>query len=183
MKMEPKNNHKTKKISKRELKQKKENIEKLAEVIENKKRIPKDELKKLNNKVFENILIAIMVMLYLYFIILGSINIATDAFLTDLKVFSILTLLLAIILFEKSFEKSNRNLCIHGIEILVLAIVTLSSIYTYSLFVDKFKLIIAISSFAFGIYYILKSIIIYIKLKKHYYKKENDIKEIIKKEK
>lgn len=181
--MEPKKNKKIKNISKSELRQKRDNIEKLADVIENKKKIPKKESEKMNNKIFENILYAILIMIYMYFIILGSININTDAFLTDLKVFSILTLLCAIVLFEKSYKNSNSNLCIHGIEILLLAIATLSAIYTYSIFVDTFKLLIALESFAFGIYYILKSIIIYIKLRKKYYKKENDIKDIIKKEK
>ena len=178
-----KNNIKDKKVSKRELKQKKVNIEKIAEVIENKKKMPKYESEKINNKVLENILFAIAIMLYLYFIILGSINISTEAFLTDLKVFSILILLIAIILFENSFKNSNMNLCIHGIEILILAIVTLSSIYIYSIFVERFKFIIASVSFIFAIYYILKSIFKYIKLRKNYHKNENDIKDIINKEK
>ena len=178
-----KNNSKDIKVSKRELKQKKENIEKIAEVIEKKKKMPRNELEKINSKVLENILFAIAVMLYLYFIILGSINISTDAFLMDLKVFSILILLIAIIIFEKSFKSSNTNLCIHGIEILILAIVTLSSIYIYSIFVERFKLIIASVSFVFAIYYILKSFFKYIKLRKNFHKNENDIKDIIKKEK
>lgn len=173
----------SKRVSKREQKQKRENIEKIAEVIENKKKLPKNEAERIYAKIFENILFAIFIMLYMYFIILGSININTEAFLTDLKVFSFLDLLIAIILFEKSFKDSNRNICIHGIEILVLAIATLSAIYTYSLFVDKFKMLIALESFVFGIYYILKSIYLYIKFRKNYRKKENDIKDIIKKEK
>lgn len=166
--------------SKHELKQKRENIEKITEVIENKKKIPKEELGKINNKVFENIAFAIGIMLYMYFIILGSININTASFITDLKVFSFLTLFLSIILFEKSFKRTDKKLCIHGIEILVLAFETLIAIYNYSLFVHKFKLIIALESFTFGIYYIIKSIYIYIKLIKDYHKKTNDIKDIIK---
>ena len=181
--MEPKKSNKEKNFSKRELKLKRENIEKIAEVIENKKKIPKNESERIYSKVSENILFAIIVMLYLYFIILGSINISTVAFLTDLEVFSILTLIISIILFEKSFKNSNRNLCIHGIEILILAVITLFAIYIYSLFVDRFKLIICSTSFAFGIYYVVKSILIYNKLRKNYYKNENDIKDIIKKEK
>ena len=181
--MKKNNNKQEDKVSKREIKHKRDNIEKISEVIENQKVISKTEEGKINSKIFENIAYAIIIMLYLYFIILGSINISPESFLLDLKVFSILLVLLFIFLVEKSYKKSNQNLCIHGVEILLVAISTLSAIYIYSLFVHRFKMIIALISLGFGIYYILKSIIIYINLRKKYYKEENDIKDIIKKEK
>ena len=172
-----------KKISKREQRKKQENIEKIAEVIENKNKISKNESEKINNKVFENILFAIFIMLYLYFVILGSININVDAFIIDLKVFSIILLLISVILFEMCFKKSNINICIHGIEILILAITSLVAIYLYSLYIANFKLIIALISFAFGLYFLFKSIIIYVCLRKKHLEKENDIKDIVKREK
>ncbi len=181
--MRKNNNNQDDKISKHDLIRKRDNIEKISEVIENKKVILKKEQDKINSKIFENIAYAIIIMLFFYFIILGSINISPESFLTDLKVFSILLVIFFIFLVEKSYKKSDKNLCIHGIEILFVAISTLSAIYIYSLFVHRFKMIVALISFGFGIYYILKSIIIYINLRKKYYKEENDIKDIIKKEK
>lgn len=158
-----------------------ENINKLEEEMRKKKSIPKDEMEPINKKIFENILIAIIVMLYFYFINMGSLNIETNVFLVDLKVFSICLIVFTIILFEYSYKKENGNTCIHGIETLLISIVTLLSIYAYTLFFDKFNLLIALSAFSFAIYYVGKSIIIYVKMKKSYFKKLSDIGDIIKK--
>lgn len=172
-----------KKESKKIVEEKKinENINKLEEEIKNKKSIPKEEMTLINKKVFENIFIAIIVMIYFYFINMGSLNIETNVFLVDLKVFSICLIVFTIILFEYSYKKENGNICIHGIETLFIAIVTLFSIYAYTLFFDKFNLLIALSAFLFAIYYVGKSIIIYVKMKRNYFKKLSDIGDIIKK--
>lgn len=158
-----------------------ENINKLEKEIQNKKRMPKEKQEDINKKIFENILIAIIVMIYFYLINIGSLNIETNVFLTDLKVFSVGIIIFTIILFEYSYKKENSNVCIHGIESLFISIVTLFSIYAYTLFFDKFNLLIALSAFLFAIYYVGKSIIIYKKMRKSYFKNLSDIGDIIKK--
>ena len=157
-----------------------EHIEKIEE-LETKKELPEIEEEKINVKVFENLVIADVVMLFLYFIALGALNIETNAFLTDLRVFSITLITFAIMLFEYSYRKENGNVCIHGIECLVLAIFTLISIYLYTLYFKKFHMIVASISFIFAVYYVGKSIIIYRKMKKQYIDSLNDINEIVKK--
>lgn len=147
----------------------------------NKKKIPKEVENKINNKVFENILIADAVMAFLYFISLGSLNIETPVFITDLRVFSVTLIVLTIILFEYSYKKENGNICIHGIESLILAIVTLLFTYLYTIYFNDFYLIVSSVSFLFGIYYVGKSILIYLKMRKKYLESINDITEIIKK--
>lgn len=170
------------KNNKKKEKEKQENIQKMGEVIKNKNKITDETSKKIKAKIFENLIIAIVFALYFYFIYLGSQNIEANIFLTDLKVFSLGLLIIAIILFECSYKKDNGNLCIHGIEVLILAIITLFLIYIYSLYINRtFALIITSISIGSIIYFIIKSIIIFFKIKKVDFKSKNDIKEIIKK--
>lgn len=157
------------------------NIENLEKEIVNKKKLPKEEENKINKKVFENILIANIIMIFLYLISLGSLNIETPVFMTDLKVFSVTLIVFTILLFEHSYRKENANICIHGIECLILAIFTLLSTYLYTIYLSDFYLIVSIASFLFAIYYVGKSILIYMKMRKKYFESINDISEIIKK--
>ncbi len=159
----------------------KQNIEKLEKEVIDKKQLPKEEEEKINKKLFENIFIADILMVFFYLLSLGSLNIETPVFLKDLKVFSMGLIVLTIILFEISYKKENANLCIHGIECLVLAIVTLFSSYIYMIQMKEFHIYSAIVAYAFAIYYVGKSIIIYKKMKKQYIASLSDINEIIKK--
>lgn len=166
------------KVNEKELNEKLRGIEK--EIV-SKKELPKEETLKINKKVFENILIADVIMVFLYFISLGSWNIESTVFITDLKVFSMALIVFTIILFEYSYKKDNGNICIHGIECLFLSIFMLFSIYLYTMYIRSFDLIIASASFIFAIYYVAKAIIIYCKMRKQYFESINDISEIIKK--
>ncbi len=81
-----------------------------------KKDIPVGEENRLNKKGFENLLIAICHNdISVYFIGLGSLNIESSIFIKDLKVFSIALIVFTIILFEYSYKKKMRIVCIHGI--------------------------------------------------------------------
>ena len=159
-------------------------VEKIEEeIIQKKKKIPKDVLNDINKEIFKIILVAIIVMIYFIFINLGYMNIEGNSYLTDLKVFSITSILLCITLFEKSYKEENGKVCIFGIEVLVIAIYTLLSIYIYIMQNSKFITITSLISLVFTIYYITKSIMIYKKMKKEYLKSLSDIGEIVKKEK
>lgn len=178
LKQESKKVKKEKKIQEKETN---ENIEKLEQEILHKKQMPKEEKNKINKKVFENILIADIIMAFLYFISLGSLNIESPIFIMDLKVFSIGLVIFSIILFEISYKKENGNLAIHAIETLILAIFTLFSIYIYTIYLKEFHMYVTIFSLLFAIYYVGKAIVIYQKMKKKYIASLNDIEEIIKK--
>ena len=157
------------------------NIEKIEKEIINKKKLPKEEENKVNKKIFENIMIANLIMIFLYLISLGSLNIETPIFITDLKVFSVTLIVFTILLFEYSYRKENGNICIHGIECFVLAVFMLISTYIYAINFNDFYLIVSTVSFLFAIYYVGKSIFIYIKMRRKYFESINDISEIIKK--
>lgn len=157
------------------------NIKEIEKEIENKKKLPKNEEEKINKKVFENILIADAILAFLFLISLGSLNIESSIFITDLKVFSVILIIFTILLFEYSYRKENGNICIHGIEAFFLSVFMLVSIYLYSIYFKEFQFIIAMVALTFAVYYVAKSIIIYLKMKKQYFVSNNDITEIIKK--
>ena len=161
--------------------QQEENLKKLEKEIVNKKQLPKKEEDKINKKIFENMIIADVIMAFFYLISLGSLNIETPIFITDLKVFSIGLIVLTVILFEISYKKENGNLCIHGIECLVVAIFVLFCTYLYTMYIKEFYMYVSIFAYILAIYYAVKSIIIYIKMKKKYIASLSDIDEIIKK--
>ncbi len=156
------------------------NIKKVEKYIDNRKILPEDELNKINKKIFENIIIADIVMLFLFLIGMGALNIDPNIFVTDLRVFSIGLIVFTIFLFEISYKKENTNLCIHGIEALFISLLILFSIYVYILYCSRFELYIALFSYLFALYYAGKSIYIYIKMVKNYYASLSDINQIVK---
>lgn len=156
-------------------------MEQLEKDMMNKKHIPQKEKDKIRKKVFENILIADILMAFLYLISLGALNIETQVFLKDLKVFSLGFIIFTIILFEISYKKENGKLAINGLECFVFSIFILFSIYIYTMYMKDFDLYISLVSYVFAIYYIVKSIVISRKMKKQYIQSLSDIEEIIKK--
>lgn len=165
--------------TKEEEKQKQENIEKMIQTISTNKKIPKDILKKIYSAVFENLLIAIIVMGYLLFVILGYYNIEKVMYETDIKVFTAILFISAIFLIEKAYKKQNVKLIVHSIECLALAICNLFFIYFYMIFFEKYHLIVGLVSISFGIYYVIKSIIIFIMRRRKYLRTMSDIIEIL----
>lgn len=161
--------------------QQEENLKNLEKEIINKKKLPQEEENKINSKIFENMIIADILMTFFYLISLGSLNIETPIFMMDLKVFSIGLIVLTVIIFEISYKKENGNLCIHGIECLVVAIFMLFSTYLYTMYMKEFYMYVSIFAYIMAIYYAVKSIIIYRKMKKKYIDNLSDIDEIIKK--
>lgn len=154
----------------------------IAEVVSKElkanRKMPKVELDKINSKIFPNIVLAVAVVLYLIFVILGFMNIESSVFVTDLKVFSIALLIVSIGVFEYAYRKDSGRYAIHGIEVLLLAFITMTLIYVNLIWSSKLIGVVAIIIFAYSIYYVTKSIVIYNKMKKHYFM--NEMKEIIK---
>lgn len=148
--------------------------------LKSKSKLPKEEEKKLSSVVFENLCVAIAVMIYLFFIILGFINIKEEVYNVDLKVFSFIILIIAILLFERAYKKDSGKLCAFGIETLFLSITTMGLLYVNIELQHMFLSIAAIISLLFAIYYVAKSIYLYSKMKKKYF--VDNMKDIIQKE-
>ena len=162
-----------------------DNVDKFEEVKEvpakkkKDKKMPKDEKKKIYKKVFANIILGILVTLYFIGIGIGFLNIDVPTFLTDLKVFSLSILTIAIILFEFAYGKDDDKTALYGVEMLFVAIMSLVLLYTCILHKDKFIAVANIVACIGVLYYLVKSISIYIREKLKWKKTISDVKEIV----
>ncbi len=159
-------------------------IKKIGQVLkeERKRKLPEDVQKKIVSKTITNIIVGSIITLYLIFIILGFKNIEKEIFITDLKVFSVSILVISIILFENSYKRENKSLAIFGIEILILAIINIALMYVDIMNNELFMITTLTITMAFILYYIIKSIIIFVKMRKSYYKQNSELSEIIEEE-
>lgn len=153
-------------------------LEKIEEEIKKQTTIPEEKKLKINKRIFQNIILAIVIVLYFIFINLGFYNIEPSKFIKDLQVFSIITIGITIIIFEKAYKKDSGELAIYGIESLILSICTLLTIFIGINYNNKFSYIINTIAILFAIYYVGKSIVIYIKLRKKALKRVSDIDKI-----
>ncbi len=150
-------------------------IEEIKKVF--KKKIPKEDKKKLRKPILQNLMVAITIIVYLSLLILGFNNIDSLVYQTDLKVFAICILLFAIIILERAYKKDSGRIALLGIEIIFVAILTLALIYVNLMLTSNYINIILIISLIFILYYTIKCIIMYIKDKNKYYLK--NMKEMI----
>lgn len=91
-------------------------------------------------------------------------------------------LIIAIVMFEVGYKNDKAKIFINGVEFLVLAISTLLIKHIPKTLGYTMKQYTEVVTYAFIAYYILKSAIMYTKLKHDELKKLSDIKEIVKEE-
>ena len=94
-----------------------------------------------------------------------------------MKVFSLCILFFAIILLERAYKKDDGKIALYGIETIVIAVITLALIYVNLMFSAQYVDVVLIISYVLAIYYVIKSIVIYIRERKKYF--VDDMKEII----
>ena len=139
----------------------------------------KENNKIIRKKIFENIIIAIAMMIYFIIINFSYLRMEESILLQGIKIASIVILFFSIIIFEVAYRKDSGRIAINGIEVLVLAIHTLTIWTVINRFKIEFDTYVLISTYIFAIYYILKSIIIYTIEKKKYLDSLSDIHEIV----
>ncbi len=163
---------------------KKSTIEKIEKEINEKTKLPNEVKEKIKKEVFINIAVASVIILYLIFIVLGSVGSIKNVRAIDLNIFSIIFLGTAITIFEVAYRKDDGKLAIYGIESLVVAIFTLFLPYIIFELNKTDKKYYLMASIYIASYYILKSIIISAKTRSKYMNSNiSDVKEIVKKEK
>ena len=174
-----------KEISKREQKRlekiKQENIQKFDEEYKQSRIIPKDYKKMIRDRILKNTGIALIIIIYLILLNVLSMYIETDIYILGIKILCVLLAIVSVIYFELSYRKDNGYLFMYGVEFLILATITLFSVYAYSLFFITYNSILLYILLAIIIYYIIKTILTLRNMKQDYYKSQNDIKEIVKK--
>jgi len=139
-----------------------------TELVESKGKNYK-QLEKKFKKIFTNILLAILIVLFFGITLLKKIKVSDIQFENFLKTSSVVCLVLSLILFENSYYKDNENLFLNAIEIAGLGICVL---YLLNITIKQnislnFCIIIMIA--AFVLYYIVKSIIIRFKRENYEY--------------
>ena len=119
------------------------------------------------------------IILYLIFIILGSVGSTKNVRAIDLNIFSFLFLGIAIFLFEIAYRKEKMSTCFWAIELLALGLIIMFVPYLS----NYAQYIILGISVGFGIYYFAKFIAIVIKKHKDFSDEKSDVKDIVKDEK
>ena len=171
----------SKREKKRQQKEMYENIQKFHEEYEKSRIIPKDYEKEIKKRILKNTIIAFIVIGYLAALNILSTDIETSTYIIGIKVICIVLACISVVYFELSYRKDNEYLFLHGTEFLVLATITLFSVYAYSIFYITYNSILLYILIAVAIYYVLKTIFTLHHMKKKYYASQNDIKDIVKK--
>ena len=153
-------------------------LKEIKKTMKEKQSLPKEESNKINRYLFQNIMVAIAIIVYFIFLNLGKQNIQLNVYVTDLKVFGMCILLLAIMLLEKAYKDDSGRLAVFGIEMIVLSLTTISLIYVGLMLSSRYSVILTSISYIFAIYYLIKSVVIYLKKRKKYF--VDGMKEIIK---
>lgn len=150
------------------------------DLSKNKKLTP--ELKKKIRKIFgKNIFIIGLILIYMALLTLAFYKMELNTLSTDLKVLSTGFLAFAIIKFEQGYKNDNEGIFLTGIELLVLAIITLFMTVLISTDEHFFQSIIMGISIFVAVYYIVKSFVIRGKIKKQHKKQVSDVRDIVKK--
>lgn len=147
--------------------------------IINKIKVPKEQREKIYNKIFKEFGIAILIFIYFFFLNLGYIRIESNLFKNDLYTFAGILVISSILLFESAYRKDNGEIALHGVELLVLATITLFMPYIYFYRGSKFKFLYSTLPIYISIYYLIKGFIIYKIEVKKYRDSLSDVKEIL----
>ena len=147
-----------------------------------KKQVIKEIEKKISNRVFANIVIAIIIMVYFCGMSIVYKNIGYFLTINIVKWVTLGFLGIAIILMEIAYKKESKIWAIHALEILALAVHSLTTTHITKVYSFDFQKYILWSSYAFSIYYVLKTIIINTKARKDYLRSLSDISQIVQKD-
>ena len=112
---------------------------------------------------------------------MGYDNIAEANYITDLKVFSIISIAITICIFEYAYKKDSGELAITGIEILLVSFFILSLYYVLQYKYFDYQDYLLLFTAIFLVYYLLKTLIIYIKENHKYRRTAKEINSIVKK--
>lgn len=134
---------------------------------------------KVSKNIFENLIIAVFIMIYFIIINFAYYKLSRENLLILLKILSMVILTGGIILLEIAYRTDSSKKWINAMEVLIIATHTLSIAHVVELQKLEFANYILVSSYIFSIYYIFKSICTYTKEKRDYLKSLSDIKEIV----
>ena len=153
-------------------------LDAIEEEIKKQTELPEERIKKINRRIFPNILMAVIVTLYFIFVISGYQWLDKITYLTVQQVYSMVTILITIIIFEIAYKKDSDYIAVFGIEFLILSICSLLTIKIEIDFPKSYVHIMNSISTLFSTYYIGKAIYFYCKMRKKALRKVSDINKV-----
>lgn len=156
-----------------------DNVDDLKKELATKTKIPKDVREKIYAKIFKEIGMAILIFLYFLLLNMGYTKLEKDVFSEDLHNFAGILAISTVIVFEIAYKKDNGEIALHGVELLVLAVITLFMPYIYFYRGIAVKFLYSFSSMYIAIYYSIKSLFVYEREVKKYKAGFSDVKEIV----
>lgn len=143
-------------------------------------------MEKVKNILTQNIVLnltyAIITVIYFVFISTQYSKFSGVNLNNYIHISSLFFLAISIVIMEVSFRKSNELTFINGIEFLVMAIFILLTQHMTKVFNYGIQVYTLVGANFIGIYYILKSAVLYTKEQQDKLKSLSDIKEIVKDE-
>lgn len=161
--------------------QRKFDINKFDKELKNRKYIPMKDKKSIFYNSFYNMILAGICILFLVFCNFGFYNIEKNAIIVILKLFSFVFLGFSLMFMESSYfiessyKKEKINNCINGIETLIMGIFTLFLPYILQIYTTQYVKLLKISGSIVFVYYLVKSIIVYISNRNKYIRAKDDI--------
>lgn len=161
--------------------QRKFDINKFDKELKNRKYIPMKDKKSIFYNSFYNMILAGICILFLVFCNYGFYNIEKNAIIVILKLFSFVFLGFSLMFMESSYfiessyKKEKINNCINGIETLIMGIFTLFLPYILQIYTTQYVKLLKISGSIVFVYYLVKSIIVYISNRNKYIRAKDDI--------
>ena len=162
---------------------KKETIEKIEKEIVKQTTMPEDLKNEVRKDIFKNLLLGIAIIVYFIVLIKGNAGGSKDIATVYFNIYSILLLIFSIVLIEVAYRKNNGKTAVYGIELMVVAVLTMFLPYVLFELSRKYQNYYILSTLVISIYYIVKCIVINNRAKKVYVKEESDIEEISKTQK
>lgn len=157
-----------------------EKADKMVEELTIQKKMTQIVKSKLDDRIFLNCMLAIGIMLYLCTINIVYMFVPKDTAILALKIFAIVIILATVVMFEYSYRKDNGRFAIVGIELFIISTIVLYIPYIYENTQKLMCRIVVLAPVFCAVYYIVKSIIIYIKTEKQYQNNLSDVREIVK---
>lgn len=151
----------------------------VVEELATKVKVPKEVKEGIYDKLFKNVCIAIVVLLYFMFLNMGYIAENIGIFENDLHTFAGILIISTIVVFEIAYRRDSSDIALVGVELLCVSVITLFMPYVYLHRGVLLKFIYSIFSLYMTVYYLVKCLVIYVIEVKKYRANLSDIKEIV----
>ena len=147
--------------------------------IEKKRRLPRNIKKEIRKRIFQDLVVAAIIMAYFCIVNFLYYNFEGDKFEEYLKYFALSISVATVISIEVAYRKESVNLLVIGIELLLCGILSLYIPYIFLHTTSAFRISIMLLPAFLIIYYGIKSVVIYKKRQFDYRNNLSDVREIL----